>query len=114
MHESSWSRPSRTRWTEDDGEQLAHAVTASGLSCRAFALRNGLQYQRVRYWIARSRDRQRQSMRPSFASVKLTERRSTSGAGVEVLVGEHRVRLNSGFCTETLRQVLAVLGEHGC
>jgi len=93
---------------------MARAFAASGESKMAFAKRHGLGPERVRRWLARLAERERQRG-PTFAPVRLIERAAEPrGGGVEIVVGTRVVRVGAGFCKETLRQVVAALEEAAC
>lgn len=113
----SWVAPTGRRWREADGRAMLRALEASGESMSAFGRRHGLNAQRVCWWKVRiaEQDRHRDGM-PGFAAVKLIDDRSGTGDadGVEVVMGAHTVRVHRGFCTETLRRVLATLASRAC
>lgn len=109
---SDWQPPAARRWSERDARGMARAFAASGETMTAFARRHGLGPERVRRWLAELAERDRGRAAPAFAPVRLVER--SPRVGVEIVVGKRVVRVGVGFCSETLRQVLAALDEAAC
>src|SRR5262249_7187897 len=111
----NWQPPARWRWTEDDGRAMAGAFTESGLSAAEVAQRHGVQVARVWGWRARVKEAESGAVSEvAFAPVRVVERKAERCGTIEIIVGRHRLRVTEGFCTQTLRQVLDVLGESAC
>jgi transposase-like protein len=95
---------SKRRWTVDDARSILEGVTASGLTVREFAEREGVDPQRLYRW--RSVIDERRG--PVFVEVA----RPTPARPVEVLLRSgHVVRVSEGFPEEALRRVVAILGD---
>ena len=96
----------------------------SGLSPSAFARRHDLDYQRVRYWIARLAGTREpgQATPLAFAPVRIVETTDHAGATtprettatLDVLVGGAVVRVGHDFDAEHLQRVVAALGGAAC
>jgi hypothetical protein len=100
-------RPSsKGRWTVDDARSVLERLTASRLTVREFAEREGVDPQRLYRW----RSVIGESSVPAFVEVA----RPQSARPVEVLLRSgHVVRLSEGFSEEALRRVVAILGGEG-
>jgi transposase len=84
----------------------------SGLSVRSFCARLGLSQPRFYAW--RRELQRRDSEKPLFVPISLrTDQAPTAVAHAleVVLVSGRTIRVNSGFDTTTLRQLVAVLEE---
>jgi hypothetical protein len=85
---------------------------ASGLSCKKYAARIGVNHHTLSYWkykLARKAEAERK-VAPSFIEVSSTMV-AGSGAIEIVAIGGDVVRVPVGFDRATLRQVLDVLAE---
>jgi transposase-like protein len=95
---------SKRRWSADEARSVLERLTASGLTVRQFAERQGVDPQRLYRW------RSVIGEGPSPAFVEIT--RPTSTARVEILLRSgHVVRVSEGFSEEALRRVVAILGD---
>ena len=95
---------SKRRWTVDDARSVLQRFTASGLTVREFAEREGVDPQRLYRW----RGVIGEYSAPAFVEVA----RPTSARPVEILLRSgHVVRLSEGFSEEALRRVVAILGD---
>ena len=61
---------SRRRWSDADARVVLAALDASGLSPRAFAMREGMKPQRLYYWRDRQGDDNEPATRPTFVEVQ--------------------------------------------
>ena len=102
---------------EDWRARLARLET-SGLTVAEFSLRERVDARQLRWWKWRLSQGAAAAARPaaipSFAPVVIEARAvgSASGCPIEiVLPGGQAVRVGAGFDAETLRRVLAVMGE---
>jgi hypothetical protein len=97
---------------------MVAALRASGETPEGFARRHGVQEVRVQRWLARvgSKPRPPATVQPVvFAPVRVTaEQATSSGHGLEVVVGGAVVRVTRGFDGELLRRVVATLGDASC
>ena len=114
-----WAPPrGRMRWRLEDGEAMVAALRASGETLAGFARRHGVQEVRVQRWVARVGRKPRPSVpiQPVvFAPVRVAaEQATSSGHGLEVVIGGAVVRVGRGFDAELLRRVIATLGEASC
>lgn len=114
-----WTPPrGRARWRHEDGEAMVAALQASGETPADFARRHGVQEVRVQRWVARVGRKSRRAATAgpmAFAPVRvIAEQPTTSGDGLEVVVGGAVVRVARGFDGELLRRVVAMLGEASC
>jgi transposase-like protein len=95
---------SKKRWTVDDARSVLERLTASGLTVREFAEREGVDPQRLYRW--------RSEIGECSALAFVEVARPTSARPVEVLLRSgHVVRVSEGFSEEALRRVVAVLGD---
>ena len=109
--------PTSARWTEDDAQVALASQKASGLSIFAFAVREGLDPDRLYRWTKRLRHRRAQSRTGKTRPVPFVEIRSPMlPAGIDVhLRGGHRLRVPPGFDPDSLRHLILVLEEGmGC
>jgi len=100
---------SKGRWTVDDARSVLQRLTASGLTVREFAEREGVDPQRLYRW--------RTVIGECSAAAFVEVARPMSAGPVEVLLRSgHVVRLSEGFSEEALRRVVAILGDEapGC
>lgn len=115
-----WRPPRRQRWSEEDGQAMLQALASSGESVEEFAKRHGLKGDRIRRW-----QRRRPALRSvatatagtkvAFAPVRvLTPGVAGQVPPIEVFVGAFGVRLRAGFCEETARRILVLIGEVAC
>jgi transposase-like protein len=101
----------RNRWTAEDARDVLAALEASGLSVAAFALREGLDPQRL-YWWRRRQAITRSERMPAPAFVELA---ATGGSDlIEVALRSGRVlRISSGIDPARLRRIAEALEEDG-
>lgn len=104
---------SRSYWREEDARILVDAWRRSGESKAGFAKRHGVDPRRLARWAARL-NKERGAMPMRFHAVRVTD--GESNESIEIALGDgRRVRVPSGFRTEDLRRVLALLaGEAAC
>lgn len=110
LSSSSWR--TRQRWTEDDARAALTAQARSGLSRARFAVREGVDVQRLYYWSGRLT----RLAENRAAFVELTPARPVIAAPRDarfevVLRSGHVVRVGEMFDAEALRRLLAALGE---
>jgi transposase-like protein len=109
----------RRRWTEDDAREALAALAQSGLSLSAFAVREGLDRQRLDRW----RRRFGASVAPAFEEVPRQEvgaavagdaRARAEGQRFEIVLASGRVvRVPESFNASALRRLLEVVDEVG-
>lgn len=93
------------RWTEEEAREAIAALDASGLSTAAFAVREGLDPQRL-YWWRRRVATPRASV-PAFVEVRTS---SDDCEQVEVLLRSGRVlRVSAAIDAATLRRLVEAL-----
>jgi transposase-like protein len=119
--QSSSTSLSRRRWTAEDARQALAALARSGLGLSAFAIREGLDPQRLTRW----RRQLASSASPRFEEVMPVVTRATVNgdavAGVErerfevVLPSGRIVRVPESFDAGALRRLLDVVdGVRAC
>jgi hypothetical protein len=94
----------RRRWRAKEARVILKHLDASGLSVREFAVRYGLETQRLYRWRA-----QLVSAGPAAAPPFVEIERSPGVAIEVVLRSGHVIRVRDGFGEDTLRRVVAVL-----
>lgn len=110
------------RWTEEEARQALAAFDQSGLGIVAFAIREGLDPQRLARWRRRLPVA---APAPTFEEVATTVTRATFGGGAAVHVERERfeivlpsgcvVRVPESFDASALRRLLLVVEEvHAC
>jgi hypothetical protein len=93
----------RSRWTADDARGALSALASSGLSVPAFALREGLDPQRLYLW-------RRKFAGEPVGGPGFVELRTKAAERIEVVLRSGEViRVPESFAPETLRGVLEVL-----
>jgi hypothetical protein len=98
----------RRYWREAEARVMVEAWRNSGESLSEFARRHGVDPRRVARWAWRVEGSEPAPVR--FHPVRLADHDGGGGSAIEIhLVGGHRVRVPSGFQTEDLRRVVAVL-----
>lgn len=107
----------RRRWTEDDAREALAALARSGLSLSAFAVREGLDRQRLDRW----RRRLGAAVAPAFEEVPLQEvgaaitgdaRAGAQHERFEIVLASGRVvRVPESFDVSALRRLLVVVDE---
>lgn len=101
------------RWTAEQAATVLAAAEESGLTAREFAVRCGLDPQRLTRWQqqlagARLADR-------TFVEITTVPVVGTSASGFEVALCNGRVvRVRAGFDAGELRRLLAVVDEAPC
>lgn len=98
---------SKRRWSGDEARTVLEGLTASGLTVREFADRQGLDPQRLHRWRANLGE----ATAPAFVEIG---RAPSTGAVEVVLRSGHVVRVNEGFSEVALRSVMAILGADEC
>jgi transposase-like protein len=94
----------KRRWTPEDARAVLAELEASGLSLREFAEREGLDRQRLYRWRAQIGV----AAEPTFIEIA----RPSSGAVIEVVLRSgHMLRVPAGFEAETVRRLVAILGD---
>lgn len=102
----------RDPWSEAEAREALRAASQSGLSLAAFARRHGLPAPQLYWWHMRIRThRCVEPGRPlSFVPmVAVRQAAEQTACGIEVVVGGVVVRLQPGFCEETLARAVAAL-----
>lgn len=98
----------RRRWTETEAREALAAQAASGLSTNAFAIREGIDSQRLGWWRRRFASGNQSGQR-SFVEVTT---RSLEGARVEVVLCSGRIlRFSPTIDTAVLRRLVEVLEQ---
>lgn len=105
----------RDPWTEDEAREALSAARRSGLSLAGFARRHGLSAPQLYWWHMRIHTHpDLERGRPlSFVPV-VSVREASAVTGVEVVVGDAVIRVQPGFCEQTLARALAVLRGQPC
>jgi transposase-like protein len=109
----------RRRWSEREARTALDSLAQSGLSMRAFALREGINHQRLFRWRSRleARTGARSTAAPiSFIEVRQeaprTEARRASLAQIEVVLVSGRVlRCAEEIAPGVLRRIVGVLEQ---
>lgn len=98
------------RWTETEARDALAALDASGLSTAAFAVREGLDVQRLYWW------RRRLTVSSDVAAPSFVELRASSAIEhVEVILRNGRVlRFSAAIDTVVLRRLVAALEHDAC
>ncbi len=101
----------RDPWSEAEAREALRAASQSGLSLAAFARRHDLPAPQLYWWHMRIRTHPCvEPGRPlSFVPVVQVGEPPAGTGGVEVVVGGAVVRLQPGFCEQTLARAVAVL-----
>jgi transposase-like protein len=93
----------RPRWTSDDARAALTALVDSGLSVPAFAVREGLDPQRLYLW-------RRRLAAETGAAPAFVELRAATIERIEVVLRSgHVLRVPDSFEPEALRRLLEVL-----
>ena len=101
------------RWTAEQAAAVLAAAGESGLSVRAFAIRHGLDPQRLTRW--RSQLAGPQPADRTFVEITALATAHSSTSGFEVALRNGRVvRVGAGFDARELRRLLAVVDEASC
>jgi len=104
------------RWTEEEARQALDALDRSGLEIVAFAVREGLEPQRLARWRRRLAVA---AAAPAFEEVTSSVTRAVPGGDVDrerfeiVLPSGCVVRVPESFDASALRRLLSVMGEVG-
>jgi hypothetical protein len=101
----------RSYWREEDARRIVDAWRQSGEPGSVFAGRLGIDRRRVSRWAARLAPATSQAFR--FVPVRVADNDGAGrGAAIDIELGHGRcVRVASGFATDDLRRVLAILDE---
>jgi transposase-like protein len=98
----------RRRWSADDARAALAALSASGLSARAFAAREGLDVQRLQRW----RRRLAASHEAAEAEPRFVEVVGQPAGVVEVVLRSGRVlRCSESIEAHALERIATVLEE---
>lgn len=111
---------------ESIGRELVECWRSSGLSGAAFCRRHGIRAQRLHYWRERLGYPLRACGRPGaslpmvpgvpssagFVQVVM-DRSAAPSAGIEVVVGQARIRVAPGFDGQLLAEVVRALSGGG-
>lgn len=94
-------------------ERLLALREREGLTYREAALRGGVSAGSLAWWswrLRRSRQVSSRRRRAGFVEVEVVEGDAgAADAGLEILVGAHRVRVERGFDAVTLQRLVRVL-----
>lgn len=108
----------KRRWTEEDAAAVFSLVAASGLTLAHFAVRHGIEFQRLERWRRRLGDAvpTREEPAVAFEELKGPLLRSPTPRGrMEVMLRDGRVmRLDPDFDADAVRRLLAVLEGASC
>ena len=111
---------SQEHWSQH-WQRLVAKQEASGLTQAEFCRREGVHlgtFRRWKYQRLKSAGRQADACPPRFLPVEIEDQGARvvagNGSGVEVLVGDHRLRLSIGFDAETLRRAVEALATPPC
>jgi len=104
-------RPSRKGWSEREARQRLSAWRDSGLNLMAWCRREGLSYERLRYWRGRLGGRRGRggSRAPALLPVELIGSGETAFAFELELPRGLRLRLAPGFDPASLEHLLRVV-----
>ena len=106
-------RPAAPRRSKADRRAIAEAWSASGVSAKDFAAQRGVTASSLLRWRQElSRPARRKRTTGGFVEVNLEPRAATAEAApatIEVVIGEHGVRVAPGFDDATLARVVRVL-----
>jgi len=95
---------SKRRWTPEDARAVLARLEASGLALREFAEREGLDRQRLYRWRAQIGV----AAKPTFIEIA----RPSAGSVIEVVLRSgHVLRVAVGFEADTVRRLVAILGD---
>lgn len=108
----------RDPWSEDEAREALSAAHRSGLSLAAFARRHGLSAPQLYWWHMRIHthpdvERGRALSFVPVVPVRVPVEATASGC-IEVTVGGATIRLQPGFCEQTLARAVAVLRGQPC
>jgi len=99
----------RHRWTAEDARVALSALAASGLSARAFGIREGLDPQRLRRW-RQQLEGEAGRRRRSSASPGFVELRPSGAAQVEIVLRSgHVLRVAETIGETALARIVDVL-----
>lgn len=104
-------------WSEAEAREALAALDASGLSRAAFAREHGISAQRLRWWRARLESAPERSTAIEFLPVQVLEpatKAASTGAMMEIAIGDLLVRVGPGFDGVALRRLLSVMGAPAC
>jgi transposase-like protein len=101
----------RRRWTDTEAHAVLAALDSSGLSVSAFAMREGLDVQRLYFWRRRREAAVETAVTPAFVEV-----RRHAAEHVEVVLRSGRIlRVSESIDTASLRRLVDVLDpESSC
>ena len=100
------------RWTDEDARVVLDALEASGLPVKTFALRHGIQAQRVFLWRRKLRDKCALGTKPvEFVEVDARPR-AVSGRRYEVVLPDGTaLRVENGVDVGEVRALVEILRE---
>ena len=111
----------RDPWTEDEAREALSAARRSGLSLSGFARRHGLSAPQLYWWHMRihTHPEVERGWPLSFVPVvpvrePMTATASLAAGSIEVAVGGAVIRVQPGFCEQTLARAVAVLRGQPC
>lgn len=113
----------RDPWTEDEAREALAAARRSGLSLAAFARRHGLSAPQLYWWHMRIHTHADVERGRPLAFVPVVPVREAAAAAaaanlatgsIELAVGGAVIRLQPGFCEQTLARAVAVLRGQPC
>lgn len=110
----------RDPWTEDEAREALSAARRSGLSIAAFARRHGLSPPQVYWWHLRIHTHPEVERGRPLAFVPVVPAREPASVapslagGLELVVSGAVIRVQPGFCEQTLARAVAVLRGQPC
>jgi len=111
----------RDPWTQDEALEALSAARRSGMSLAAFARRHGLSAPQLYWWHTRIHthpgvERGRPLAFMPMVAVQASAAASSApvAGGLELAVGGAVIRLQPGFCEQTLARAVSVLRGQPC
>lgn len=111
----------RDPWTEDEAREALAAARRGGLSLAAFARRHGLSAPQLYWWHMRIHTHADVERGRPLAFVPVVPVRTSAAAtasspvgSIELAVGGAVIRVQPGFCEQTLARAVAVLRGQPC
>lgn len=101
-----FAKSPRTRWSAEQARAVLDRLTASGLTLKEFASREGVDPQRLYRWRAQLGEAHR--AHPTFVEITPT----AANRSIELALRSGDVlRIPDRFCEDALRKLLGVLDE---
>jgi len=102
----------RRNWQAEEARSMVEQWRSSGLSAAAFARQQGVSTNRLWYWVKRLPSRSP----VGFVAVAMSAAQVSSGAVIEVEVGDVKVRVREELAPESIAQLCAALriSERSC